>query len=518
MTRLLPTTTPEAADEDPSRPGLSGFARTEAPSLVVGGIVALYFVVVCLRLPWESDFALHMAVLGRLLANPLHPGDPVLAVGGTSAYYTPYTVALMLIGKATGASALPLYKFAGIVTTGLLLTGLYRFVRSLTSARWAPPLALLGLLFWWGTTVIAWSGFLSLVSFADTVAYPSTFATALTLHLWASLAAKPLRMRRAIALGFLLGIIAVVHQFTAIGTLIGVLACLIARRKTLLNRSALYALGVGAVVCLLVAAAWPYYHLWNVTQTDQLSALDGQHHALYRHATRWYGFGVLALIALALRFRRDKTDQLVLLFLGSGAIVAYGAVSKHWSYGRSWPMVMLAAQVALAIAAAEAKKPRRKLAWAVPIAAITITGIWVQSSALLYVVPSSLQSSAGRIVDTTQKKAPLPHLDWLAAHIHRGDVVLADQPTAQDMVVAHGGYGVASPWILPDFPFALWTQRATEVQNFFAPSTTPETRTTLLDHYNVRWILLAPHEQLPQGVDATPTATDPLGYRLYRVA
>lgn len=517
MTRLLPTTTPEAADERTRPPGLPGFARAEAPSLVVGGIVGIYCVVVCLRLPWESDFALHMAVLGRLLANPLHPGDPALAVGGTSAYYTPYTVALMLIGKATGASALPLYKFAGIVTTGLLLTGLFRFVRSLTPARWAPPLALIGLLFWWGTTVIAWSGFLSLVSFADTIAYPSTFATALTLHLWASLAAKPLSMRRGIGLGFLLGIIAVVHQFTAIGTLIGVLACLAARRKTLLNRSTLYALGIGAAVCLAVVVAWPYYHLWNVTQTDQLSALDGQHHALYRHATRWYGFGVLALAALALRFRRDKTDQLVLLFLGSGAIVAYGAVSEHWSYGRSWPMAMLAAQVALAVAAAEAKTPRLRLAWAVPIAAITIAGIWVQSSALLYVVPSALQHDAGRIVDTSQKKSSLPHLDWLQDHIQRGDVVLADQPTAQDMVVAHGGYGVASPWILPDFPFALWTQRRTEVATFFAPTTPQEARAALLDRYAVKWILLAPGEQLPDGVTATPTATDPLGYRLYRV-
>lgn len=518
MTRLLPTPAPEAADERTRPPGLPGFARAEAPSLVVGGIVAVYFAVVSLRLPWESDFALHMAVLGRLLAHPLHPGDPVLAVGGTSAYYTPYTVALMLIGKATGASALALYKFAGIVNTGLLLTGLFRFVRSLSPARWAPPLALIGLLFWWGTTVIAWSGFLSLVSFADTIAYPSTFATALTLHLWASLAAKPLRMRRAIGLGFLLGIIAVVHQFTAIGTLIGVLACLIARRKVLLNRSAVYALGVGAVVCLLVIVAWPYYHLWDVTQTDQLSALDGQHHALYRHATRWYGFGVLALIALALRFRRDKTDQLVLLFLGTGAIVAYGAVSGHWSYGRSWPMVMLAAQVALAIAAAEAPKPQLRLAWAVPVAAITIAGMWVQSSALLYVVPGSLQSSVGRIVDTSQKKAPLPTLDWLGAHVQRGDVVLADQPTAQDMVAAHGGYGVASPWILPDFPFALWTTRKNEVATFFSADTPSAVRADMLTRYTVKWILLGPDEQLPAGVDATLTAGDGLGYRLYRVA
>jgi alpha-1,6-mannosyltransferase len=533
----------ETADERPRSTDLPGFARAEAPSLVVGGLVGLYFLVVRLRLPWESDFALHMAVLGRLLTNPLHPGDPVLAIGGTSAYYTPYTVVLMLIGKATGASALSLYKFAAIVNVGLLLTGLFRFVRSLSPARWAPPLALVGLLFWWGTTVIAWSGFLSLVSFADTVAYPSTFATALTLHLWASLAAKPLRMRRAIALGFLLGVIALSHQFTAIGTLIGVVACLIARRGTILrgtqanaesniekpdadaSRGASYrrvlTVGapfyVGAAVCLIVIAAWPYYHLWNITQVDQLSALDGQHHALYRHATAWYGFGLLALIALALRFLRDKTDQLVLLFLGTGAIVAYGAVSGHWSYGRSWPMAMLAAQVALAIAAAEARTPRLRVAWDVPIALITAAGVWVQSSALLYVVPSSLKSSASRIVDTSQKKDPLPTLDWLGAHVKRGDVVLADRPTAQDMVAAHGGYGVASPWILPDFPFSLWTSRRDAVARFFASDATPAAHADLLTRYDVKWILLGPGENLPADVTATFSAGDNLGYRLYRV-
>jgi alpha-1,6-mannosyltransferase len=503
------------------RARLSGFSRTETPSLIVGSVVAVYFFVVCLRLPWESDFALHMAVLNRLLANPVHPGDPVLAIGGTSAYYTPYTVALMLLGKATGASALALYKFAGIVNTALLLTGLFRFARSLSPARWAPPLALVGLLFWWGTTVIAWSGYLSLVSFADTIAYPSTFATALTLHLWASLGAKPLRLRRAIWLGLLLGVIAVTHQFTALGTLIGVAALLVARRRAVLshltNRAALTALCVGAGLCLLVIAAWPYYHLWNVTQTDQLSALDGQHHALYRHATRWYGLAAPALVALALRFRRDKTDQLVLLFLGTGVIVGYGAVSGHWSYGRSWPMVILAAQVALAIAAAEARAPRLRIAWGVPIAAITAVGVWTQSSALLYVTPSSLQATARKVVETGQAKAPLPTLNWLGDHLHYGDVVLAGQPTAQDMVVAHGGYGVASPWILPDFPFALWTARQNAVAQFFAPDTPAATRSALLTEYQVKWVLLGPGQSLPAGVTASFTAGDNLGYRLYRV-
>jgi len=507
------------------RARLSGFARTEAPSVIVGGVAAVYFFVVCLRLPWESDFALHLAVLNRLLAHPLHPGDPVLALGGTSAYYTPYTVALMLLGKATGASALALYKFAGIVNTALLLTGLFRFVRSLSPARWAPPLALVGLLFWWGTTVIAWSGFLSLVSFADCVAYPSTFATALTLHLWASLAAKPLRPRRAVALGLLLGVIALAHQFTALGTLIGVIALLAARRRTMfsrgpdrrVNRALLTTLSLGAALCLVLIAIWPYYHLWNVTQTDQLSALDAQHHALYRHALRWYGLALPALVALGLRFRRDKTDQLVLLFLGAGAVVGYGAVSGHWSYGRSWPMVLLAALVALAIAAAEAPTPRLRLAWTVPIAAITAVGVWTQSSALLYVTPGSLQATVRKVVETRQAKASLPALDWLGDHLRNGDVVLADQPTAQDLVVAHGGYGVASPWILPDFPFALWTARQHAVAQFFAPDAAATTRSALLTEYQVKWILLGPGESLPSAVPATFTAGDDLGYRLYRI-
>jgi alpha-1,6-mannosyltransferase len=526
---VLPTTTPETADVRARPPGVSGFAKAEAPSLVVGAIVGLYFLVVCLRLPWESDFALHMAVLGRLLANPLHPGDPVFAIGGSSAYYTPYTVALMLLGKATGASALALYKLAGIVNTGLLLTGLFRFVRTLSPARWAPPLALVGLLFWWGTTVIAWSGFLSLVSFADTIAYPSTFATALTLHLWASLAAKPLRLPRAIGLGFLLGVIALSHQFTAIGTLVGVIACLVARRRTILpaapglrapasTPAVAVTVAVGGAVCLVVIAAWPYYHLWNLTQVDQLSALDAQHHALYRHAARWYAFGALALVALAQRFRRDKTDQLALLFLGSGVIVAYGAISGHWSYGRSWPIVMLAAQVALAVAAAEARKPEIRVAWGVPIALITVIGAWAQSSAMLYVVPGSLKSSVSKIVDTSQEKAPLPTLDSLSGYVERGDVVLADQPTAQDMVAAHGGYGVASPWILPDFSRALWNTRRDAVSRFFSAGTSPADRAGLLAAYKVAWILLGPGENLPTGVAAEYTAGDALGYRLYRVA
>jgi hypothetical protein len=86
------------------------------------------------------------------------------------------------------------------------------------------------------------------------------------------------------------------------------------------------------------------------------------------------------------------------------------------------------------------------------------------------------------------------------------------------MVAAHGGYGVASPWILPDFPFSLWTSRRDAVAQFFASDTTPAARADLLTRYDVKWILLGPGENPPPDIAAMFTAGDNLGYRLYRVA
>jgi hypothetical protein len=195
------------------------FYQDQRPSVIVGGIVAAFLVAVAVRLPWADDLMLHMGVLQRLMDSPLHPGNPLLNIGGSTIYYSPYMFVLAMLGKLTTLSAYSLYKVAALVNIFLLLTGLYRFVRTFSDARWAPPLALIGLLFWWGTTVIAWSGFMSLISLGDTEAYPSTLATALTLHLWACLndGGRTLRSsKRTLGIGALLGLILLIHQFTGL--------------------------------------------------------------------------------------------------------------------------------------------------------------------------------------------------------------------------------------------------------------------------------------------------------------
>jgi hypothetical protein len=328
--------TPPAPTSTRVRPSerATGFFHEQRPSVLVGGIVAAFLVAVAVRLPWADDLMLHMAVLQRLMDDPLHPGNPIIDVGngGSSIYYSPYMLALALPGKLVGLSAYSLYKLAALVNIFLLLTGLYRFVRSFSDARWAPPLALIGLLFWWGTTAIAWSGFMSLISLGDTEAYPSTVATALTLHLWAFLndGGRTLHSpKRMLGVGALLGLILLIHQFTGLSAVVGCAAILLAQHRLVRTRPVLKCLAIGLVACAVVIAIWPYYHLWSVNQ-GQVDILDPVHKPLYAHVERWYGLGVvLGLVALALRWWRDRVDALVLMFLGIGAVVAYGGLTQR---------------------------------------------------------------------------------------------------------------------------------------------------------------------------------------------
>ncbi len=133
---------------DPARPEQSGacpdggsaahFRSGAAASLVVGGVFGLFLLVIAIRLPWADDLMLHMTVLRRLTADPLHPGNPVLDIGGSSIYYSPYMFVLAMAGKVTGLGVYSLYKFAAVVNVALLLTGLYRFVRTLSDAPAGP--------------------------------------------------------------------------------------------------------------------------------------------------------------------------------------------------------------------------------------------------------------------------------------------------------------------------------------------------------------------------------------------
>ena len=517
---------PPAATQSriPARAG--GRVRFELPSFVTGGVFTLLMVAIAIRLPWADDLMLHLAVLRRLIENPLHPGSPVLDQGGSSIYYSPYMLALALPAKAFGLSAYTMFKFAAVVNVLLLQFGLYRFVRTLSPARWAPPLALIGLLLWWGTSDFAWSGFLSLISLSDTEAYPSTLATGLMLLLWAWLNQRrgrtlldPVRMA---GLGALLGLILLIHQFTGISAVLGCLAILVARRRELRSRAGAWSLGAGIAGCALVIVAWPYYHLWSVSQGN-LDLLDPVHKPLYDHVVQWYALGaVLGIVALAFRVRRRGWDDvLVLMFVASGLVVAYGRVSGHYSYGRSWPMLMLAGQLAVAVAVAEAAPGRARWAWGVPVAAVTGLGLLSQAATFAYLLPRSTQDSVTNALNDTplgvrETVDDLPHLAWLDGYLKPTDVVAADDDISRYEIAAHGAYNVTTPWYLPELSKAEYKGRKVVSWTMFGKDTPAAERVALIQQYRVGWMLLNGDEQVPAGIAVTQVAQGD-GYRLYRV-
>ncbi|WP_051451431.1 hypothetical protein [Actinospica robiniae] len=505
----------------PRRPRIAarvaGFFARERPYVVACAVLVALLLAVMRPMPWGDDLTLHISVLRRLLANPLHPGNPVVDVGGGSAYYSPYTVTLALLGKPFGLSAISLYRFAMLANGLLLLSGLYRFVRTLTPAVWAPPLALIGLLLWWGTTAFCFSGFLSLDSLCDCVAYPCTIGTALALHLWAWLNGSELRWRLMAGLGALLGALLLVHQFTGLSACVGCVAILAARHRDVRDRRVIRALLLGLAVCTIVILIWPYYHLWSVGQ-GQLHLLDPIHHVLYQHIDTWYLLALPGLLALALRLRRSQTDVLVLMFAGIGAVVVLGWLGGHWSFGRSWPMLMFTVQVALAVHVAELPRGGRlRFAWGVPVALATALGLWAQSGTLLLVLPAPLNTDVADVIGAHPGVEAIPHEDWLEHYLKPTDVALADVQLSQMEIAAHGAYNVSSPWYLPELSEAEDDVRADAMKTMLSANTAPAERAALLTRYHVGWVLLIADETLPAGFPAEQVAKGGI-FVLYRVA
>ncbi|OSP42512.1 hypothetical protein B7767_15165, partial [Streptomyces sp. 13-12-16] len=331
-------------------------ARTAAPA--VAGLLLALMALVIVRLPWAGDLGMHAATLQRLRHSPLDPGNPLVDADTPSPYYSPWTLLLGTVARIPGLSVFVVLRLAAVAGLALLVTGVWRYVRTLSAHRAAPALALLSLLLLWGTTPFLWSGFPGLNSLALTVSYPSTFALGLAFHLWAWLAGA---LRRGagwpawLGLGALWGVILLCHQFSGVVATVGAAATVLAEGRA--GRVVWSRLGAGVVAGAVVLWVWPYYDFFALFGAGD--GLDAVHRGLYAHPVARYGLVLLGVAALVPRWWRDRWDPLV-LFAGLGvAVVGAGWVSGHYSWGRALPAVVIPAQLAVALEAAGAEAGRR---------------------------------------------------------------------------------------------------------------------------------------------------------------
>ncbi|MEU2061602.1 hypothetical protein [Streptomyces sp. NPDC013455] len=469
-------------------------------------LVVVLLLLVVVRLPWAGDLGMHAATLQRLRHGLRHPGDPLVDADTPSPYYSPWMLLLGIVAKATGLSVFVVLRGAALAGLGLLVTGVWRYVRTLSAHRAAPALALLSLLLLWGPLLFNWSGFPGLNSLALTVAYPSVFALGLAFHLWAWLtraARREAAWGEWLGLGALWALILLCHQFTGIVASLGALAVLLAARP---GRTVLPRLGAGLLLGLLVPALWPYYDFFALFSAG--ADLEAIHRPLYQDLAGRFGFVLLGVVALGLRRRRDPRDPLVLFFVLGALVFAAGGLTGHYSWGRALPAALIPAQLAAALEVVSAGRRAARRGWACVLCAVLAAGAWTQAGTLGYVLGRDALPGA-----VAQKyRTPWTGYQWIMrAGVRYGDVVMARTFPARQ-IPAYGPYTVAPGY--PDVFLPDAARREAAVERYFAAGTGAEERRAILGEYGVRWVVGGVSAAAPW---LRKAAVGPGGQVLYRV-
>ncbi|OXY96396.1 hypothetical protein [Streptomyces sp. 2R] len=233
-----------------------------SPYVLLGGLLWAVLSAAAWQVPMCCEAGLNAAVVERLRSNLLHPSFPMTDLPAVaSAHYSPYAVMQGLTARAGGLSGQFVLVLSAAVNLALLLTGIGRLARLLTPNRWVPVLALIPL---------------ALIHWADPGRWsaPSTFAVAVTLHLWAWTASAVTRVPRpgsgrppgraprwaeAAGIGVLLGLVLLVHPPSALGAALGVVALIALRQRTRI-RPTVRRWAVAGLCAAAVAAVWPYYN------------------------------------------------------------------------------------------------------------------------------------------------------------------------------------------------------------------------------------------------------------------
>ncbi|MEU6661062.1 hypothetical protein [Streptomyces sp. NPDC046821] len=465
------------------------------PYAVFGFLFWLVMSLAYWRVPMCCDFGTHAAVVERLKANLLHPLHPMADVPGAgSPYYSPYAVAQGIFARVTGFAGWEVVKLTGPLNLLVLLTGVGRFTRVLTSRQWAPVLALLAMTLLWGTRVVWWSGFPSLLGMTGNMAYPSMFAIGLSFWAWAwtgSLAGRsavgPSDAGRSggrswwayAGLGVLCGLILLVHPMTAVAAAAGVFAFALPALRRAPWRWALT-----VAVALAIAVSWPYFDVLTLG-TD--ANLDAVHVLLYRGMPVHYWLALAALPALWVRLRRDRLDPLAVMFVLDCLIVAYGWLSGHYTYGRVLGLTLVGPQFALAV---ELAAPRPWAWWR------RVLGVGAAGAACV----GFLVVQAGAVLQFAPFQRPprWPSYTWAAQYIPPGDVVLTNGYKAMRSLPAFGPNLVAPPWPDPALAEQERKRRVAAVRAYLSPGSTQAERTGIARRYGVHWLLLSREQRLPR--------------------
>jgi len=460
------------------------------PYVAVGAALAALMLGQTINRLWSTpDFWLYSAAVKEFASRPLHPLHPILAGGGADPYMNPYTFVLGIVSRESGLDTVDVLAVAGMCNLAALLTGIWVFTRAVSSKPLAPTLVLVFTLTAWGWAPWRWSGYFNLNSIGSGLPLGSTFASALGLFVLAVFI-RWLQTGRWQQLAFVAAGYSVVllsHQLT--GLWVGLVGLGFAvgqpHRWTFPSvRNLVLALGIMATLLL----SWPFYSIARLVTSA--AGYDSFNAGTYRGVIMRSALATPGLVIMCARLRHNRRDPLGLASIAVLAVFVAGWITRHDSYGRVFPGLILTLHIAMAdwladrLHARQRMKPDQRLV-ALASSLVVVAGIAGTATGWIRGVPRALLPAG--VADDQRLRSQIEPYTRFGDLIDQGVTVAA--PTDIALAVAGGGAKLIGAPVPTPFVDSN-DLRVTDMAAIVDPTTTGAIRIALLAKYGCRWLVV----------------------------
>ena len=429
---------------------------------------------------WIGDFWTHAAVVKELSQRLFSPHNPIINAPVAHAFYSPYAVLVASVARAfrlTPIQALTVFAYINLLLF-VLCFGLFCRAMHKNNYPFFGGLALIFILFLWGSNPPYWSGFYHFAGLHLALPYPSTFALSLSF-LALRFLANNLSLSRPKAVGviILLAVIFITHPTTAVFLFLSIGTLYLAFFNLAL-KDAFFKAAILVLPALLLCLAWPYFNVVDLLFGDS-SDFSNDSKELYDNVLQQGWPALLALPAIFF-YKKDKVMRffsmtvMVMLFV---FLCSYGA--KMYGFARLWSNAIMFAQLMVAYMLAGAIENKKVAAT-------------VYASVVAISLAACLLLNWANIKNMLNIRLPKPSLDYdgyrfLEKAVPAGAVILSDMKS--NLFIPLSGAKVIATryplyWV-PDL-----NVRREAVLSFFNPRTSDSVRYLILDKYTPDYILV----------------------------
>ncbi|MEK7457826.1 MAG: hypothetical protein AABZ76_23250 [Pseudomonadota bacterium] len=226
-------------------------------AVLLYGTVAIYAAHGHFLYQTSRDLWQHLAAVDALIENPWNPKNPFLPGQEGSRHFHPYWVGMAMLARLMGWNGWQAIAAGGFVTATLLVVGIRAFALSFFRDRWAPMALMMAMALGWSFP-ISHTGFHSIETLIEGLAYPAVLLIALSLLLWALVIQALARPAAALIVTPLTALMFATHQLGAgIGFMVAGAFILLWPHSCWRNRLAVI---LAMMVGLALAALWSYHN------------------------------------------------------------------------------------------------------------------------------------------------------------------------------------------------------------------------------------------------------------------